>query len=71
MVAQQKLPMLSDKPCNIIPNGDASINDAMVNMGQRFASDCQGNWGDYRTGDGAAAARYIGSIIKICRDVIF
>jgi topoisomerase IV subunit A len=42
------------------PHGDASIGDAMVNMGQKnLLLDCQGNWGDMRTGDGAAAPRYI------------
>jgi topoisomerase IV subunit A len=42
------------------PHGDASIGDAMVNMGQKnLLLDCQGNWGDIRTGDGAAAPRYI------------
>ncbi len=42
------------------PHGDASIGDAMVNMGQKnLLLDTQGNWGDIRTGDGAAAPRYI------------
>jgi topoisomerase IV subunit A len=42
------------------PHGDAAIGDAMVNLGQKdLMLDCQGNWGDARTGDGAAAARYI------------
>ncbi|WP_295123062.1 DNA gyrase/topoisomerase IV subunit A [uncultured Chitinophaga sp.] len=42
------------------PHGDASITDAMVNMGQKeLLIDTQGNWGDIRTGDSAAAARYI------------
>ena len=55
------------------PHGDASINDAMVNMGQKdLVFDCQGNWGDYRTGDGAAAARYIEvRLSKFAIDVIF
>ena len=55
------------------PHGDASINDAMVNMGQKdLVFDCQGNWGDYRTGDGAAAARYIEvRLSKFAGDVIF
>jgi topoisomerase-4 subunit A len=40
------------------PHGDAAIGDAMVNMGQKdLLIDCQGNWGDYRTGDSAAAPR--------------
>ncbi|MCO6486329.1 MAG: DNA gyrase/topoisomerase IV subunit A [Saprospiraceae bacterium] len=42
------------------PHGDAAIGDALVNLGQRdLLVDPQGNWGDVRTGDGAAAARYI------------
>ena len=42
------------------PHGDASIGDAMVNIGQKdLLIDTQGNWGDIRTGDGAAAPRYI------------
>ncbi|MDB5230588.1 MAG: gyrase/topoisomerase subunit [Chitinophagaceae bacterium] len=42
------------------PHGDASIGDALVNLGQKeLLIDTQGNWGDVRTGDEAAAARYI------------
>src|SRR3954466_12383659 len=42
------------------PHGDAAIGAAMVNMGQKeLMIDTQGNWGDIRTGDGAAAPRYI------------
>lgn len=42
------------------PHGDASIGDALVNMGQKeLLVETQGNWGDVRTGDDAAAARYI------------
>ena len=42
------------------PHGDAAIGDALVNLGQReLLIYCQGNWGDNRTGDRAAAARYI------------
>ncbi|MEQ9117869.1 DNA gyrase/topoisomerase IV subunit A [Fulvivirga sp.] len=42
------------------PHGDASIGDAMVNIGQKdLLIDTQGNWGDVRTGDSAAAPRYI------------
>ena len=42
------------------PHGDVSIGDALVNMGQKeLLIDTQGNWGDVRTGDDAAAARYI------------
>lgn len=42
------------------PHGDAAIGDALVNLGQKdLLIDTQGNWGDVRTGDPAAAARYI------------
>ena len=42
------------------PHGDASIADALVNIGQKeLLFDTQGSWGDVRTGDGAAAPRYI------------
>ncbi len=42
------------------PHGDASIGEAIINLGQRdLLIDTQGNWGDMRTGDSAAAARYI------------
>lgn len=42
------------------PHGDASIAEAIVNLGQKeLLIDTQGNWGDIRTGDSAAAARYI------------
>lgn len=42
------------------PHGDAAIGDALVHLGQKdLMIDCQGNWGDVRTGDRAAAARYI------------
>ena len=42
------------------PHGDAAIGGAIINMGQKdLLIDCQGNWGDVRTGDSAAAPRYI------------
>ena len=42
------------------PHGDAAIGDALVNLGQkRLLIETQGNWGDFRTGDPAAAPRYI------------
>ena len=42
------------------PHGDAAIGGALVGLGQKdLLIDCQGNWGDVRTGDGAAAPRYI------------
>ena len=55
------------------PHGDASINDAIVNLGQKeLLFDCQGNWGDVRTGDSAAAARYIEvRLSKFGNDVVF
>jgi topoisomerase IV subunit A len=55
------------------PHGDASIGDAMVNMGQKdLLIDTQGNWGDIRTGDSAAAARYIEArLSKFAEDILF
>lgn len=55
------------------PHGDASINDAIVNIGQKdLLIDCQGNWGDIRTGDSAAAARYIEArLSKFALEVLF
>src|SRR6201991_3606555 len=55
------------------PHGDASIGEAIVNMGQKdLMVDTQGNWGDVRTGDSAAAARYIeGRLSKFALDVAF
>jgi len=42
------------------PHGDAAIGDALINLGQKdLLIDTQGNWGDIRTGDSAAAPRYI------------
>ena len=50
------------------PHGDASIGDALVQLGQKnLLIDCQGNWGNTLTGDGAAASRYIEArLSKIC-----
>ncbi|MBF9254791.1 DNA gyrase/topoisomerase IV subunit A [Pontibacter sp. 172403-2] len=55
------------------PHGDASIGDAMVNIGQKdLLIETQGNWGDVRTGDSAAAARYIEArLSKFALDVVF
>lgn len=55
------------------PHGDASIGDAMVNIGQKdLLIDCQGNWGNILTGDGAAAPRYIEArLSKFANDVLF
>ncbi len=55
------------------PHGDASIQDALVNMGQKnLMIDTQGNWGDIRTGDDAAAARYIEArLSKFALEVAF
>lgn len=55
------------------PHGDASIGDAIVNLGQKdLLIETQGNWGDIRTGDGAAAARYIEArLSKFALDVVF
>jgi len=55
------------------PHGDAAIGDAMVNIGQKeLLIDTQGNWGDLRTGDRAAAARYIEArLTKFALEVAF
>jgi topoisomerase-4 subunit A len=55
------------------PHGDASIGDALVQLGQKdLVVDCQGNWGNILTGDSAAAPRYIESrLSKFALDVIF
>lgn len=55
------------------PHGDASIGDAMVHLGQKeLMIDTQGNWGDFRTGDGAAAPRYIEArLTKFALEVAF
>ncbi|MCD6375337.1 MAG: DNA gyrase/topoisomerase IV subunit A [Caldisericaceae bacterium] len=55
------------------PHGDAAIGDALVNLGQKeLLIDTQGNWGDIRTGDSAAAARYIEArLSKFALEVAF
>jgi len=55
------------------PHGDASIGDALVQLGQKeLVIDCQGNWGNILTGDGAAAPRYIEArLSKFALDVVF
>ncbi len=55
------------------PHGDASISDAMVQIGQKeLLIDMQGNWGNILTGDRAAAARYIEArLSKFALDVVF
>jgi topoisomerase-4 subunit A len=55
------------------PHGDASIGDALVALGQKeLLIDCQGNWGNTLTGDGAAAPRYIEArISKFAAHVVF
>lgn len=55
------------------PHGDASIADAMVQLGQKdLLIDTQGNWGNILTGDGAAASRYIEArLSKFALDVVF
>ncbi|ALJ00652.1 DNA gyrase/topoisomerase IV subunit A [Rufibacter tibetensis] len=55
------------------PHGDASIGDAIVNLGQKdLLIETQGNWGDVRTGDSAAAPRYIEArLTKFALDVVF
>ena len=55
------------------PHGDASIGDALVQLGQKdLLIDCQGNWGNILTGDGAAASRYIEArLSKFALDTVF
>lgn len=55
------------------PHGDASIGDALVQLGQKdLLVDCQGNWGNILTGDRAAAPRYIEArLSKFALDVLF
>lgn len=55
------------------PHGDASIGDALVQLGQKdLLVDTQGNWGNIITGDGAAAPRYIEArLTKFALDVVF
>ncbi|MDR1707053.1 MAG: DNA gyrase/topoisomerase IV subunit A [Prevotella sp.] len=55
------------------PHGDASIGDALVQLGQKdLLVDCQGNWGNVFTGDGAAAPRYIEArLSKFALEVLF
>ncbi len=55
------------------PHGDAAIGDALVKLGQKdLLIDCQGNWGDTRTGDGAAAPRYIEArLTKFALEILF
>ena len=55
------------------PHGDASIAEAIINLGQKeLLIDTQGNWGDVRTGDSAAAARYIEARLSpLARDILY
>ena len=55
------------------PHGDASIGDALVQLGQKdLLVDCQGNWGNILTGDGASAPRYIEArLSKFALEVVF
>lgn len=55
------------------PHGDASIGDALVQLGQKdLLVDTQGNWGNIHTGDGAAAPRYIEArLSKFALEVLF
>ena len=55
------------------PHGDASIGDAIVQLGQKeLLIDTQGNWGNIMTGDGAAAPRYIEArLTPFAKDVVF
>ncbi len=71
---------LLNKVANIVgqtmqyhPHGDASIGDALVQLGQKnLLIDCQGNWGNIFTGDGAAAPRYIEARLStFAKEVVF
>lgn len=55
------------------PHGDASIGDALIQLGQKdLLIDCQGNWGNILTGDGAAAPRYIEArLSKFALETVF
>ncbi|MCI0751914.1 MAG: DNA gyrase/topoisomerase IV subunit A, partial [Flammeovirgaceae bacterium] len=55
------------------PHGDAAIGEAIVNIGQKdILIETQGNWGDVRTGDGAAAPRYIEArLSKLALDIVY
>lgn len=55
------------------PHGDASICDALVQLGQKnLLIECQGNWGNILTGDGAAASRYIEArLSKFALETVF
>ena len=55
------------------PHGDASIGDALVQLGQKdLLIDCQGNWGNILTGDSAAAPRYIEArLSEFAKEVVF
>ena len=55
------------------PHGDASIGDALVQLGQKgYLIDCQGNWGNILTGDSAAAPRYIEArLSEFALDVLY
>ena len=55
------------------PHGDAAIGDALVKLGQKdLLLDMQGNWGDIRTGDSAAAPRYIETrLSKFAKEIAF
>ena len=54
------------------PHGDASIADAMVQIGQKdLLIDMQGNWGNILTGDRAAASRYIEARLSVALEVVY
>ena len=69
----QKVANIIGQTMQFHPHGDAAIGDALVNMGQKsLLMDTQGNWGDTRTGDSAAASRYIEArLSKFALDVVF
>src|SRR5574339_440275 len=75
VILERAVPAIEDglQPVQFHPHGDASIGDALVNMGQKdLLIETQGNWGDVRTGDDAAAPRYIEArLSKFALEVVF
>lgn len=69
----QKVATIVGRTMAYHPHGDASIGDALVNLGQKnLLIDTQGNWGNPLTGDAAAAPRYIeGRLTDFAREVLF
>ena len=71
--AHTKVATLVGEAMKFHPHGDASIEDALVNLGQKnLLIDCQGNWGNIITGDANAASRYIEArLSKFAKETVF